>query len=80
MEVYNTYYEVKKDGQVKYLATNKERAIAIGEKYKPCEVQIIHTYNDNIYKVVKFFEDITSELLRRLDDCERYINELKEKE
>lgn len=80
MDVYNTYYEVKKDGQVKYLATDKEKAVAFGEKIKPCEVQTIHTYNDNIYKVVHYFEDITSELMHRLAECEQYINELKKRE
>ena len=80
MAVYNTYYEVKKDGKVKYLSTNSGNAIVVGDKMKPCEVQTIHTYNDNIYKVVKYFEDITSELMRRLAECEQYIEELKEKE
>lgn len=50
------YYEVKKDGVVMSVTRDKNKAIEYGETIKPCEVVTVETENENLYKVIEFFE------------------------
>lgn len=70
------YYEVKKDGVVMSVTRDKEKAIAYGEKIKPCEVQTIVTEDENLYRVIEFLEGYEG----RLKKVEQYIKWLQEKE